>query len=243
MRKQRRKLGELGEGGSLRGSGGKHQTRSLKASERDVNPVAVLEPNLALPAPVDDLLPEAKYPFRWLLGTHVVRAKAEVPNEAEVGEGVLPEEGVDLFDQGEERGVQVVVVVGKFGVEEAGIDIADGDELKSGVGREKNMRRYPIGRFPMPFGVRGTDELAKILTPIGERDGCDLAGVSQIVFFDRARGVSELKLRDLPAVLLKEHREPFPSVTEVRGEDGNICEERHVPRREDAERGVVQAEF
>jgi len=122
-------------GGSRRGSRGKHQTRSLKASERDVDPVAVLEPDLALPAPVDDLLPEAEYPFRWLLGAHVVRAKAEIPNETKVGEGVLPEEGVDLFDQREERGVQVVVV-GKVGVKETGVDVADGNELKSGVGRE-----------------------------------------------------------------------------------------------------------
>lgn len=63
-----------------------------------------------------------------------MRAKAEIANEAKVGESVLPEEGVDLFDQGEEGGVQVVVI-GKFGVKETGIDVADGNELKSGVGR------------------------------------------------------------------------------------------------------------
>lgn len=165
-------------GGSRRGGRGKHQTRSLKASERDIDPIAVLEPNLALPASVDNLLPETNYPFRWLLGAHVMRAKAEIPNEAKVGEGVLPKEGVDLFDQREERGVQVVVVVGKFGVKETGIDVADGNELKSGVGRKKNVGGYPIGRFPMPLGVRGTDEFAKIRTPISERDGYDLAGVS-----------------------------------------------------------------
>lgn len=41
--------------GSYGGSRSQHQTRSSKTPEGDVDPVAVLEPDLALPAPVDDL--------------------------------------------------------------------------------------------------------------------------------------------------------------------------------------------
>ena len=112
--------------------------------------------------------------------------EAEIPNEPKVGERVLPEEGINLFDQREERCVQIVVVVREFGVKKTGIDIADRNELKGGVGREKDVRGNPIGRFPMPFGIRGTNELSKIWTPISERDGCHLAGVSQVMLFDCA---------------------------------------------------------
>lgn len=97
--------------------------------------------------------------------------KAEVPDKAEVWECILCEERVDLFNQGEKRCVQIVVAFGEFGVKEAGIDIADRDEFKGGVGREEDMRGNPIGRFPVPFGIRGTNKLPKVGTPISERDG------------------------------------------------------------------------
>ena len=119
------------------------------------------------------------------MGAHKVGVEAEIPNEPKVGERVLPEEGINLFDQREERRVQIVVV-GEFGVKETGIDVADRNKLKGGVGREKDVRGYPIRRFPMPLGIRGTNELSKIWTPISERDGRHLAGVSQIMFLDRA---------------------------------------------------------
>jgi len=226
---------------SSRGGGGQHQAGSLKASEGDVDPIAVLKPDLTLPAPVNDLLPEAENPFRWQLGAHEVGAKAEIPNEPKVGKRVLPEERVNLFDEREKR--CVVVIVGEFGVKKTGIDVADRNELKGGVGGEKDMGRNPIGRFPMPLGIRGTNELLKIWTPISERDGCHLASVSQIMLFDCAGRVSKFKLRDLWAMLLKEHGKPFPSITEVRRDDRDVGEERHVPRREDTERSVVQVEF
>ena len=170
---------------SCGGGGGKHQTCSLEASEGDVNPVAVLEPNLALPAPGNDFLPEVYNPSRWLLGAYNVRAKAEIANEPKVGECILPKERINLFDQREERCVQIVVV-GEFGVKETGIDVADRNKLKGGVGGKKDVRGYPIWRFPMPLGIRGTNKLSKIWTPISERDGCHLAGVSQVMFFDCA---------------------------------------------------------
>lgn len=60
MRKQRRKLEEsYVEESSGRGGRGRHQARSLKASEGDVDPITVFKPDLAFPAPVNDLLPEA----------------------------------------------------------------------------------------------------------------------------------------------------------------------------------------
>jgi len=114
-----------------------------------------------------------------------VGTKAEIPDEPEVWECVLCEERIDLFNQWEKRRVQIVVV-GEFGVKKAGIDIADRNELKGGMGREKDVRGNPIGRFPMPFGIRGTNKLSKVGTPIGEGDGRHVAGVRQIVFFDCA---------------------------------------------------------
>jgi len=115
-----------------------------------------------------------------------VGAKAEVPNEPKVGKSVLPEERIDLFDQREKRCVQIVIVIGKFGVEKAGINVTDRDELESGVGREKDVRGNPIGRFPMPLCIRGANELSEVGAPISERDGCYLAGVSQVMFFNCA---------------------------------------------------------
>jgi hypothetical protein len=96
--------------------------------------------------------------------------EAEIPNEAEVRECILCEERIYLFYQREERSVQVVVV-GELGVKKAGINIADRDEFKGGMGREKDVRGNPVGRFPMPFGIRGTNKLSKVGTPVGERDG------------------------------------------------------------------------
>ena len=105
-------------------------------------------------------------------------AKAEIPNKPQVRERILPEERIDLFDQREKRCVQIVIVVGEVRVEKAGIDVADCDELEGGMGRKKDVRGDPIRRFPMPLSVRGANELSKIWTPISERDGCHLAGVS-----------------------------------------------------------------
>lgn len=141
-------------------------------------------------------------------------AKAEIPNEPKVGERVLPEERVNLFYQREKW--RVIVVVGKFGVKKTGIDVADRNELKGGMGGEEDVGGNPIGGFPMPLGIRGTNELSKVWTPISERDGCHLAGVGQIMLFDCAGRVSKFKLRNLPAMLLKEQSKPFPSITEVR---------------------------
>ena len=103
--------------------------------------------------------------------------KAEIPNESKVGERFLLEERVYLFDQGEKWRVQIVVV-GEFGVKKAGINVTDRNELKGGMGWEEDVRGDPIGRFPMPLGIRRANELSKVRTPIGERDGCHLAGVS-----------------------------------------------------------------
>ena len=166
----------------------------------------------------------------------------EIPNKPQVGECVLPEERIDLFDQWEKWCVQIVVV-GEFGVEKAGIDIADRDELKGGMGRKEDVRGDPIRRFPMPLGIRGANELSKIWTPIGERNGCHLAGVSQVMLLDCAGGVAEFELQDLPTMLFKEQGKPFPGVTEIRRDDRDVREEWHVPRREDSERSVVQTEF
>jgi len=170
---------------SCRGGGGKHQACSLKASAGDVDSVTVLEPNLALPGPVNDLLPEVYNPSRWLLGAHKVGAKAEIPDEAKIGECVLPEERINLFNQREERGVQIVVV-GEIWVKETGIDVADSNKLEGGVGWKKDVRGNPVWRFPMPLGIRGTNKLSKVWTPISKRDGCHLAGVSQVMLFDCA---------------------------------------------------------
>jgi hypothetical protein len=112
------------------------------------------------------------------MGTHQVGTEAEIPNEPEVWERILGEERIDLLDQREKWGVQIVVVVGEFGVKKAGIDIADRDEFKCGMGREEDVRGDPVWRFPMPFGIRGADKLSKVGTPISERDGGDVAGVS-----------------------------------------------------------------
>jgi hypothetical protein len=150
---------------------GQHQTRPLKTSASDVDPVAVLEPDLPLSAPVDDPLPEIQDLPRWLFGTHEVGAEAEVPNESKVGERVFPEERIDLFDQREKWGVQIVAIIGEFGVEKTGIDVADRNELKGGVGREEDVGGNPIGGFPMPLCVCGANEFSKIGAPISERDG------------------------------------------------------------------------
>ena len=199
---------------SCRGCGGQHQTRSLKSSKGDVDPITILEPDPPLSAPVNDFLPEAQNPSRWVLSAHEVGAEAEIPNEPEVGERVLPEERIDLFDQWKKRRVQIVVI-GESRVKEAGIDVADRNELKGGVGGKKDVRGDPVGRFPMPLGIRGTNKFSEVWTPISERDGCHLASVGQVMLFNGARGVSELQLRDLRTMLLKEHSKPFPSVTEV----------------------------
>lgn len=159
------------------GGRGQHQTGPLKPSKGDVDPIAILKPHLPLLASVDDFLPEAQNPSRWVLGTHEVGAKAKIPNEPKIWERLLPEKRIDLFDQWEKRCVQVVIVIGKFGVEEAGINIANRDELKGGVGRKEDVRSYPVGGFPMPLGVRGADELSKVWTPISERDRCHVAGI------------------------------------------------------------------
>jgi len=53
-------------------SGSQHQTRPPETSEGNVDSIAVLEPDFALPAPVDDLLPKVKDSCRWLLGAHQV---------------------------------------------------------------------------------------------------------------------------------------------------------------------------
>ena len=121
---------------SCKRSGCQHQTCSLKSSKGDVDPVAVLEPNSTFSGPVDDLVPEAQDPRGRLLGTHQVGTKAEIPDEPEIRECVLCEEGVDLFDQGEKRRVHIVVVVGEFGVKKAGINIADRNEFEGGMGWE-----------------------------------------------------------------------------------------------------------
>jgi len=91
-----------------------------------------------------------------------VGARAEISNKPQVGERVLPEGGIDLFDQWEVWCVQIVIVVGEFGVEKAGIDVADCDELKGGVGRKEDVGGDPIRRFPVPLGVRGANKLSKI---------------------------------------------------------------------------------
>lgn len=155
--------------------------------------------------------------------------EAEVANEPEVRKRVLCEERINLFDQWEKGSVQIVVVVGELGVKKAGIDIADRNEFKGGMRGEEDVGGDPIGGFPMPFGIRGTDKFSKVGTPVGEGNGRYVTGVSQVVFFDCARGVSELKLGDLRAVLLEEEREAFAGVAEVRREDGDVCEEWHVP--------------
>ena len=104
--------------------------------------------------------------------------KAEIPNEPEVWECVLCEERIDLFDQGEKRCVQIIIAVGEFWIKKAGIDIADRNQLKGGMGREENVRGNPIGRFPLPFGIRGTNKFSKVGTPISEGDGRYVACVS-----------------------------------------------------------------
>jgi len=150
----------------------------METSEGNVDPITVLEPNFTFPTPTDDLVPEVQDPCRWLLGAHHVRTKAEVPNKPEVWERILCEERTNLFDQRKEGRVHIVTVAGKFGIEKAGIDIANSNEFKGRVRREKDVGGDPIGRFPMPLGIRGTDELSKVGAPISERNGHHMAGVS-----------------------------------------------------------------
>jgi hypothetical protein len=82
--------------------------KPAKVSEGDVNPAAVLEPNPALPAPVNA---EVRNPLQWSFGAH-----------------------------------------------EMDTDVTDRNKLKGGVGREKDVRGYPIWRFPMSFSIRGTNK-------------------------------------------------------------------------------------
>ena len=109
--------------------------------------------------------------------------KAEIPDELKVWECVLPEEKIDLFNQQEEQRVQII---GEIRVKETGMDVMDHDKLKGGVGWEKDMRGYPVWRFPMPLGIRRTNKLSKIWTPISERDRYHLTGVGQVMLFDCA---------------------------------------------------------
>jgi len=150
----------------------------LKSSEGNVDPIAVLEPNFTFPTPTDNPAPKVKNPLRWLLGAQQVGTEANIPNESEVWECVLCEEGTDLFDQREKGRVHIAMVVGEFGVKKAGINIANGNEFKGRMGREEDVRGDPVGRFPMPLGIRGTNKFSKVGTPIGERDGRHVTGVS-----------------------------------------------------------------
>ena len=169
--------------GSHREGRSKHQVRSLKVLVGDVDPVTVLKPNLVLPGPVNNLLPEICNPSRWLLGAHKVGVKAEISDELKVWECILPEERIYLFNQQEEQCVQIVE---EIRIKETGMDVADCDKLKGGVGWEKDVRGYPVWGFPMPLGICRTNKLLKIWTPISERDRYHLMDVGQVMLFDCA---------------------------------------------------------
>ena len=111
------------------------------------------------------------------------------------------------------------------------------------VGGEEDMRGDPVGGLPVPIGVGGADEFGEVWTPLGERDGEARGGGGEVVFFDEGRGVAQLELVELRAVRGEELREAAACVREICGEDREVREEGHFPRRQDGEGDVVEGYF
>ena len=158
----------------------------------------------------------------WSAAPQPVARWAHVPDIPEIRER-LPPEGRELLEERERVRERL----------ETAVDTADADKLNGGVRGEEDVRRDPVGRLPLPFGVGGTNELTEVWTPVRKIEL--RVGKIPIVRGNERRRVPKLKLPKLGSVCTEEGGKALPAVVKLAREDGEVRELRHLPRGEDGE--------
>jgi hypothetical protein len=213
--------------------------RQLCAGQRpavDVYTIAVLEPDLALIAAVNDALPKPEHACARAHGAHCVTGGTHVAHGAQRREGVALEEAREELEQREAVGI----------VAQPRIDVADSDQPHIRVRGEEGVRRNPVGVVPVPLCVGGADELVQVRAPHCERDRhADLRAVWQgeVVLLDERGRVSEFELGELGAMHFEEGCKAWADIAKVERQNGEVGELRHVPAGEDGERNVVEGDL